>query len=157
MSKLKSYGSVPCPHLGRCTALLSRSSHTFIPTTVSAPVQLFNGAKIETMTGNYIAARDINIVTTVSSTHQSTESNGRARERKRCPLPVSSFEGRKSSLKTMHQHYAINLKTQHILVLYGLGGSGKSQLAYKFVEECQETNRYRFSATVCYICVIKCL
>ena len=34
---------------------------------------------------------------------------------------------------------------RHIFVLHGLGGSGKSQIAFKFIEECQvdaETSRY---------------
>ncbi|KAJ7800408.1 P-loop containing nucleoside triphosphate hydrolase protein, partial [Mycena olivaceomarginata] len=58
------------------------------------------------------------------------------------PLPVSSFTGREDILQKMHLSFARNLgSAQHIFVLHGLGGSGKSQLAYKFLQESRANHR----------------
>ncbi|KAJ7480578.1 hypothetical protein FB451DRAFT_1031029, partial [Mycena latifolia] len=35
----------------------------------------------------------------------------------------------------MHQYFTEDLGKQHIYVLYGLGGSGKTQIALKFIDE----------------------
>jgi tRNA A37 threonylcarbamoyladenosine biosynthesis protein TsaE len=35
----------------------------------------------------------------------------------------------------MHQYFGQNTKSQDIFVLYGLGGSGKTQIALKFIQE----------------------
>jgi GTPase SAR1 family protein len=35
----------------------------------------------------------------------------------------------------MHQFFKQDLGKQHIYVLYGLGGAGKTQIALKFIEE----------------------
>lgn len=88
----------------------------------------------------FISDIDI-ILVEVSSTSQleSRQSNG---ERKRCPLPVITFEGRERTLEKRDQCYDPDVKAQRVFVLYGLGGSGKSQLAFKFVEECQKNHRY---------------
>ncbi|KAJ7264175.1 P-loop containing nucleoside triphosphate hydrolase protein [Mycena rebaudengoi] len=56
----------------------------------------------------------------------------RQKHHKLCPLPVSSFIGRKDILQEMHQHFDCDQGSRHIFVLHGLGGSGKSQLAFKF-------------------------
>jgi len=48
----------------------------------------------------------------------------------------------------MHAYFSDNLGKRHVFVLHGLGGAGKSQIAFKFVEECRvdaETNRYALS------------
>ncbi|KAJ6535441.1 P-loop containing nucleoside triphosphate hydrolase protein [Mycena capillaripes] len=59
-----------------------------------------------------------------------------AKDPKICPLPVSSFTGRKEILQKMHQYFDSDRgSVQHIFVLHGLGGSGKSQLAFKFLQE----------------------
>ncbi|KAK7039332.1 FabD/lysophospholipase-like protein [Favolaschia claudopus] len=42
----------------------------------------------------------------------------------------------------MHQFFGQNQGSRHIFVLYGLGGSGKSQLALKFVQEAQANKRF---------------
>ena len=42
----------------------------------------------------------------------------------------------------MHKYFDSDAKCQRIFVLYGLGGSGKSQLAFKFLQECQANKRY---------------
>jgi len=54
-----------------------------------------------------------------------------------CPPPVASFIGRKDILDKMCRYFDsdVNSACQHIFVLYGLGGAGKSQLAFKFIEE----------------------
>jgi hypothetical protein len=64
---------------------------------------------------------------------------------KRCPPPTPFFTGRKDILSQMHAYFSDNLGKRHVFVLHGLGGAGKSQIAFKFVEECRvdaETNRY---------------
>jgi len=43
--------------------------------------------------------------------------------------------GRKEILDKMHRYFGSDCDSQHVFVLYGLGGSGKSQLAFKFVQE----------------------
>ncbi|KAF9476076.1 hypothetical protein BDN70DRAFT_812909, partial [Pholiota conissans] len=52
-----------------------------------------------------------------------------------CPPPVESFIGRRDILNQMHLYFRSNNNCQPTFVLHGLGGSGKSQLALKFVEE----------------------
>ncbi|KAJ7814898.1 hypothetical protein B0H14DRAFT_3149270 [Mycena olivaceomarginata] len=61
----------------------------------------------------------------------------RQKDHKLCPLPVSSFTGRKDILQEMHQHFDCNRGSRHIFVLHGLGGSGKSELAFKFLQDSQ--------------------
>ncbi|KAJ6529358.1 P-loop containing nucleoside triphosphate hydrolase protein [Mycena capillaripes] len=63
--------------------------------------------------------------------------------RKLCPLPVSSFTGRKDILQKMDRYFDRDQgSVQHIFVLHGLGGSGKSQLAFKFVQESKVKHRF---------------
>ena len=61
---------------------------------------------------------------------------------KMCPLPVLSFTGRKEILDKMCQYFDTDRKSQHVFVLHGLGGSGKSQLAFKFLEDSKTVQRY---------------
>ena len=61
-----------------------------------------------------------------------------------CPLPVKSFIGRKEILDKMSQYFYSGHKAQHVFVLHGLGGSGKSQLAFKFLEDSQANQWYDF-------------
>jgi len=56
-------------------------------------------------------------------------------ERKLCPPPVLSFIGRKDILDKMRSYFDTDCASQRIFVLHGLGGAGKSQLAFKFIEE----------------------
>jgi len=56
-------------------------------------------------------------------------------ERRLCPLPVASFIGRKAILDKMRSYFDTECASQRIFVLHGLGGAGKSQLAFKFLEE----------------------
>ena len=55
--------------------------------------------------------------------------------RKLCPLSVASFIGRKHILDKMRAYFDTENTSQRIFVLHGLGGAGKSQLAFKFIEE----------------------
>jgi RecA-family ATPase len=52
-----------------------------------------------------------------------------------CPPPSRNFLGRQMILDKMHQYFNQNLGKQHVHVLYGLGGAGKTQIALKFIEE----------------------
>lgn len=51
-----------------------------------------------------------------------------------CPPPSPVFTGRQEVLDTMHNYFNENVGGRHVYVLHGLGGSGKSQIGYKFVE-----------------------
>jgi len=63
------------------------------------------------------------------------------RERRLCPPPVAPFIGRKNILDKMCKYFDSESTCQRIFVLHGLGGAGKSQLAFKFIEE-SKGNRY---------------
>jgi len=41
----------------------------------------------------------------------------------------------------MREYFFNNLGKRHVLVLYGLGGAGKSQTAFKFIDACQVENQ----------------
>jgi hypothetical protein len=71
-----------------------------------------------------------------------------------CPSPTNIFTGRKDILLQLHECFtssptSVELTKQRRFVLYGIGGGGKTQIALKFVKECQvETlpQRYVFNA-----------
>ncbi|KAJ7854040.1 P-loop containing nucleoside triphosphate hydrolase protein [Mycena olivaceomarginata] len=60
-----------------------------------------------------------------------------------CPPPSRIFQGRKDILDKMHYFFASDVGIQHIYVLYGLGGAGKTQITLKFINESSS----RFSDT----------
>ncbi|KAJ7480594.1 P-loop containing nucleoside triphosphate hydrolase protein, partial [Mycena latifolia] len=65
-----------------------------------------------------------------------------------CPPPSRMFHGRQAILTKMHQYFTQDSGKQHIYVLYGLGGSGKTQIALKFIDESgpkADSNILRFS------------
>jgi len=62
-------------------------------------------------------------------------------ERKLCPPPVFSFIGRKDILDKLRVYFDSESASQRVFVLHGLGGAGKSQLAFKFIEE-SKSKRY---------------
>ncbi|KAJ7937769.1 acyl transferase/acyl hydrolase/lysophospholipase [Mycena leptocephala] len=71
------------------------------------------------------------------------QSTGYMEDRKRCPPPVLSFTGRNDILQKMHSYFDRGRgSAQHIFVLHGLGGSGKSQLAFKFLHDSQADHRF---------------
>ncbi|KAJ6469104.1 P-loop containing nucleoside triphosphate hydrolase protein [Mycena vulgaris] len=53
----------------------------------------------------------------------------------KCPPPSRIFHGRRNILDKMHQFFARDFNSQHIFLLYGLGGAGKTQISLKFIEE----------------------
>ena len=54
-----------------------------------------------------------------------------------CPPPSRAFTGRADVLQQMELYFFDGKRTQHIFVLHGLGGGGKSQIAFKFVDQSQ--------------------
>ena len=73
---------------------------------------------------------------------QQSQPIGDIKEPKICPLPVKYFTGQKKILDKMSQYFDSDHKSQHIFVLHGLGGAGKSQLAFKFLENSQAKHLY---------------
>ena len=59
------------------------------------------------------------------------------RKLKQCPAPSRAFTGREDVLRQMELCFTDGNQKQHIFVLYGLGGGGKSQLTFKFVYQSQ--------------------
>ncbi|KAJ6503146.1 hypothetical protein DFH09DRAFT_1289496 [Mycena vulgaris] len=53
----------------------------------------------------------------------------------KCPPPSRIFHGRQNILDKMHQFFEQDLGKQHIYLLHGLGGAGKTQIGLKFIEE----------------------
>ncbi|KAJ6533785.1 hypothetical protein DFH09DRAFT_1284374 [Mycena vulgaris] len=53
----------------------------------------------------------------------------------KCPPPSRIFHGRQHVLDKMHQFFKLDLNKQHIFLLHGLGGAGKTQIALKFIDE----------------------
>ncbi len=56
------------------------------------------------------------------------------------PPPSIVFTGREDVLSKMEHHFSpstisVHSKQQHIYVLYGLGGAGKTQIALKFIQQ----------------------
>jgi hypothetical protein len=52
-----------------------------------------------------------------------------------CPPPSRIFQGRRDILDKMHYFFTSDVGIQHIYVLYGLGGAGKTQITLKFINE----------------------
>lgn len=52
-----------------------------------------------------------------------------------CPPPTRIFQGREKILAKMQEYFAQDLGKQHIYVLHGLGGAGKTQIGLKFIQE----------------------
>lgn len=57
---------------------------------------------------------------------------------RRCPPAVHVFTGREDILAQMREYFVGESKKQRVFVLYGLGGAGKTQIALRFVEICQD-------------------
>ncbi|KAJ7435004.1 hypothetical protein FB451DRAFT_1465790 [Mycena latifolia] len=53
----------------------------------------------------------------------------------RCPCPSRIFHGRHRILDKMHKFFEQDLSQQHIFLLHGLGGAGKTRIALKFIQE----------------------
>ncbi|KAF7336352.1 FabD/lysophospholipase-like protein [Mycena venus] len=50
-----------------------------------------------------------------------------------CPLPSRIFHGRQNILDKMHGYFTQKGAHQHIFLLHGVGGAGKTQIALKFI------------------------
>ncbi|KAJ7899142.1 FabD lysophospholipase-like protein [Mycena olivaceomarginata] len=50
-----------------------------------------------------------------------------------CPAPSARFTGRGDILDKMLEYFSTNLGQRHTFLLHGLGGVGKSQIAFQFV------------------------
>ncbi|KAF7333469.1 FabD/lysophospholipase-like protein [Mycena venus] len=61
-----------------------------------------------------------------------------------CPPPSRIFQGREVILDKMHHFFTANKGNQHIYVLHGLGGVGKTQIALKFIKELSSDFSDRF-------------
>ncbi|KAJ7742907.1 hypothetical protein B0H16DRAFT_1728061 [Mycena metata] len=57
-----------------------------------------------------------------------------------CPPPSRIFQGRQAILDKMHLFFNTDSGEQHIYVLHGLGGAGKTQIALKFIQESSFSN-----------------
>ncbi|KAJ7448116.1 FabD lysophospholipase-like protein [Mycena latifolia] len=62
-----------------------------------------------------------------------------------CPAPTVHFTGRENILQEMTEYFKRGIGQRHIFLLHGLGGSGKSQIAFKFVEQSTSLLESRFS------------
>ncbi|KAJ7895905.1 hypothetical protein B0H14DRAFT_542649 [Mycena olivaceomarginata] len=51
-----------------------------------------------------------------------------------CPPPSQIFQGRQDILARMDNYFSKNIGKRHVYVLHGLGGSGKTQIALKFLD-----------------------
>ena len=92
---------------------------------------------------------DLTSIILVSSRPPQYQPFGHLKISKICPLPVKFFIGRKEILHKMHQYFNSGHKSQHVFVLHGLGGSGKSQVAYKFLEDAQTNQWYVWYYQIC--------
>jgi predicted alpha/beta-fold hydrolase len=81
----------------------------------------------------------------VSPRPPQSQSIGYLKLSKICPLPVKYFTGQKEILDKMCQYFNSGHNSQHVFVLHGLGGSGKSQLAFKFLDDAQTNQWYGFT------------
>ncbi|KAJ7760933.1 P-loop containing nucleoside triphosphate hydrolase protein [Mycena metata] len=52
-----------------------------------------------------------------------------------CPPASRIFQGREKILAKMQGYFAQDMEKQHIYVLHGLGGAGKTEIALKFIQE----------------------
>ncbi|KAF8179783.1 P-loop containing nucleoside triphosphate hydrolase protein [Mycena galopus ATCC 62051] len=52
-----------------------------------------------------------------------------------CPPPSKNFQGRQAILNEMHCFFTENTGVEHVYVLYGLGGAGKTQIALKVIAD----------------------
>ncbi|KAJ7875955.1 P-loop containing nucleoside triphosphate hydrolase protein [Mycena leptocephala] len=57
------------------------------------------------------------------------------RQTNNCPPPSRIFHGRQAILDKMHEFFDQDIGKQHIYVLHGLGGAGKTQIALKFIND----------------------
>ncbi|KAJ7800552.1 P-loop containing nucleoside triphosphate hydrolase protein [Mycena leptocephala] len=66
-----------------------------------------------------------------------------------CPPPSRIFQGRQTLLDKMNQFFAQDIGKQHIYVLHGLGGAGKTQIALRFINlsQCSFSDKFFLDAS----------
>ncbi|KAJ7827164.1 hypothetical protein B0H14DRAFT_2517149 [Mycena olivaceomarginata] len=63
----------------------------------------------------------------------------------RCPPPSRNFQGRQDILAKMDEYFSRDIRETHVYVLHGLGGSGKTQIALKFLTMTNKPSTPRFT------------
>ncbi|KAH8824212.1 acyl transferase/acyl hydrolase/lysophospholipase [Flagelloscypha sp. PMI_526] len=58
-----------------------------------------------------------------------------------CPQPTQYFTGRLTTIKRLEEYFVSNEDSCRVAVLYGIGGSGKTQIGLEFIQR----NKSRFS------------
>jgi hypothetical protein len=58
-----------------------------------------------------------------------------AQQTNNCPPPSRIFHSRQAILDKMHEFFNQDIGKQHIYVLHGLGGAGKTQIGLKFIND----------------------
>ncbi|KAH8828692.1 hypothetical protein DL96DRAFT_1679305 [Flagelloscypha sp. PMI_526] len=61
---------------------------------------------------------------------------------KQCPAPTMYFIGKDASLKDMDEYFTSDREGCRVGVLYGVGGSGKSQLGLKFIQRSRKNQQF---------------
>jgi hypothetical protein len=98
-------------------------------------------------------SRDVFVAATPSDNTQARQPP----KLKVCPPPSIIFTGREDVLTQMRSYFATGLGKRHIFVLHGLGGAGKSQIAFKFIEISQaETTPSRYVLNIWCSCPDQC-
>ncbi|KAJ7904115.1 hypothetical protein B0H13DRAFT_1881787 [Mycena leptocephala] len=72
-----------------------------------------------------------------------------ARQMNNCPPPSRIFQGRQTILDKMNQFFAQDIGKQHIYVLHGLGGAGKTQIGLRFINlsQCSFSDKFFLDAS----------
>ncbi|KAJ7888025.1 hypothetical protein B0H13DRAFT_1888574 [Mycena leptocephala] len=63
----------------------------------------------------------------------------------RCPPPSQIFQGRQDILAKIDEYFSKDIGERHIYVLHGLGGSGKTEIALKFLDMISRHQPPRFT------------
>ncbi|KAJ7789138.1 P-loop containing nucleoside triphosphate hydrolase protein [Mycena olivaceomarginata] len=68
-----------------------------------------------------------------------------------CPPPSRIFQGRGDILQKMDAYFSEDIGRRHVYILYGLGGSGKTQIALKFLDMKRQrfTKQFFINASSC--------
>ncbi|KAJ7192882.1 P-loop containing nucleoside triphosphate hydrolase protein [Mycena pura] len=88
-----------------------------------------------------VTARDTNVQvhriqqTLTTMVHPNVQMVQAAQYFNSCPRPSRIFHGRQAILDQMSNYFKQDDGKQHVYLLYGLGGSGKTQLALKFIAQ----------------------
>ncbi|KAJ7193044.1 hypothetical protein GGX14DRAFT_593359 [Mycena pura] len=95
-------------------------------------------AKIKKLVSNFMLVTAIKIHDIVVKTGDEVHIEPiveAARSINTCPLPTRIFHGRQATLDQISDYFKQDNRNQHVYLLHGLGGSGKTQLALKFISQ----------------------